>query len=133
MTVLAPAPLASFVEDFRMSPGRVAGGFVFLTGVTGVAPDGSLSPDPETQIRTAFEQVRLILAEATLGMEAVVDVTSFHVGLQDHLATFKTVWAEQFRAPYPAWTAIEVAGFVTPGVVVEIKATAHADCARAAP
>ncbi|MEM6906503.1 MAG: Rid family hydrolase [Pseudomonadota bacterium] len=36
------------------------------------------------------------------------------------------MWAEHFAAPYPAWTAVEVAGLASPGVVVEIKAVAFA-------
>ncbi|MEM6942704.1 MAG: Rid family hydrolase [Pseudomonadota bacterium] len=123
---VVPAAMGGFVDDWRMSPGRRAGGFLFLTGMSGMAPDGTLSPEPEAQIRAAFAQVGAVLAEAGLGFDAVVDVTSFHVGLSGQLEVFKSVWAEHFAAPYPAWTALEVAGLASAGVVVELKAIAYA-------
>ncbi|MEM7529038.1 MAG: RidA family protein [Pseudomonadota bacterium] len=123
---VVPAAMSGFVDDWRMSPGRRAGGFLFLTGMSGMAPDGTLSPEPEAQIRAAFAQVGAVLAEAGLSFDAVVDVTSFHVGLGGQLEVFKSVWSEHFAAPYPAWTALEVAGLASAGVVVELKAIAYA-------
>lgn len=53
-------------------------------------------------------------------------MTSYHVGLRDHIAIFRSVRDEFVREPYPAWTAIEVSGFITPGAIVEIRAVADA-------
>ncbi|MEM8813753.1 MAG: RidA family protein [Pseudomonadota bacterium] len=122
---VVPPDLQDYVDDWHMSPGLEHEGFMFLTGFTGAGTDGSVPADPEVQIRSAFERVGLVLKEAGLGFEHIVEMTSYHVGLRDHLQTFRRVRDEHVRAPYPAWTAIEVAGFVTEGVVVELRAIAR--------
>lgn len=119
-----PDELRSYYHDWKMSPGLISGEHMFFTGFTGKNPDGSLSPDPETQIRQTFEKIGFVLREAALGFDALVEMTSYHVGLQDHLDVFKTIRAEYIHEPYPAWTAIEVAGFVTKNVIVEIRVVA---------
>ena len=121
---IIPKELASYYSDWKMSPGLASGQHVFFTGFTGVNADGSLSSDPETQMRRAFETVGLVLREAGLGFEALVEMTTYHVGLRDHLEVFKEVRAEYVQEPYPAWTAIEVAGFVREGAVIEIRVVA---------
>jgi enamine deaminase RidA (YjgF/YER057c/UK114 family) len=47
------------------------------------------------------------------------------VGISEHIDTFKKVRNELITEPYPAWTAIEVSGFITPGAIVEIRAVAE--------
>ncbi|POF29009.1 RidA family protein [Roseibium marinum] len=121
---VVPEELKPCYTDWRMSPGLACGDFVFLTGFTGEEPNGDLPEDPETQIRNAFRKVGLVLAKAGLSYGALVDMTSYHVGLRTHLETFKTIRAEFVEEPYPAWTAIEVNGFVREGAIVEIKAVA---------
>jgi enamine deaminase RidA (YjgF/YER057c/UK114 family) len=124
-TPIIPSVMQSYYDDWRMSPGLEAGGFVFLTGLTGATPVGALSEDPEEQITEAFVQVATVLSEAGLTFEDVVEMTTYHVGLRDHLELFKEIRAQYVREPYPAWTAIEVAGFVTEGVIVEIRVIAR--------
>ncbi|MCV0428891.1 MAG: RidA family protein [Roseibium sp.] len=121
---IVPDELKSFYQDWKMSPGLACGDFLFLTGVTGAEADGSISSAPETQIRTAFRKVGLVLAKDGLSYSALVDMTTYHVGLRDHLEMFKTIRAEYVEEPYPSWTAIEVAGFVREGAIIEIKAIA---------
>ena len=117
--------MESLYRDWRMSPGLECGGFVFLTGFNGVRLDGTLSTDPRQQIQDAFAQVQMVLDEGGLSFEDVVEVTSYHVGLRHHLEQFKAVWAQHMREPYPAWTAIEVAGFASDSVVVELRVVAR--------
>ena len=52
-------------------------------------------------------------------------MTSYHVGLRDHLEIFKQIRARYVVEPYPAWTAIEVAGFVSEGAIVELRCIAR--------
>ena len=124
-TAIVPPSLSRSVEDWRMSPGLEHGGFVFLTGVTGASPDGALPDGAEAQIRAAFAKVGAVLEEAGLGFGHVVEMTSYHVGLRGHLPLFRRVRDEHVAEPYPAWTAIEVAGFVHPGAIVELRAIAR--------
>ena len=122
---IVPVPLQSYVRDWRMSPGLEHDGFVFMTGFTGAGPDGELSDDAGEQIEHAFAKVGLVLDEAGLRWEHIVEMTSYHVGLRDHLDLFKGIRTRFVREPYPAWTAIEVAGFVREGAVVELRCIAR--------
>lgn len=122
---IIPNELQAYYDDWRMSPGHLSSDHVFLTGFTGANTDGTLSEDPETQMRSAFDKIGLVLREAGLDFGALVEMTTYHVGLKDHLALFKAVRAEYVVEPYPAWTAIEVAGFVRDGAIIEIRAVAR--------
>ena len=122
---IIPEEMRSYYTDWRMSPGLECDGFVFLTGFTGVTPDGELSADPEQQIREAFRQVARVLETGGLDFGHIVEMTTYHVGLRQHLELFKRIRGEFVQEPYPAWTAIEVAGFVTDGVIVEIRVIAR--------
>ncbi len=122
---IIPAELQSYYDDWHMSPGLLCDGFVFFTGFTGTRADGVLSSDPEQQIRDAFAKVRSVLDAGGMTFANVVEMTSYHVGLRDHLELFKKVRDEHVTEPYPAWTAIEVAGFVREGAIVEIRIIAQ--------
>lgn len=122
---IVPAALKGCYDDWKMSPGLISGDHVFFTGFTGTGPDGICSPDPETQFRTAFAQVEIVLRDADLDFGAVVEMTTFHIGLRDHLDLFRSVREEFVREPYPAWTAIEVAGFASADTIIEIRVIAR--------
>jgi len=122
---IVPANMANLYRDWKMAPGSEAGGFIYLTGFNGANLDGETSSDAATQINTAFDQVFSVLDEGDLDAHNIVEVTSYHVGLKDHLDIFKAIWAERMSTPYPAWTAIEVAGFATDGVIIELRVVAH--------
>lgn len=117
--------MTGLYHSWKMAPGSEADGFVFLTGFNGAGLDGTTSPDAATQINTAFDQVFSVLNEGAMDARHVVEVTSYHIGLKDHLETFKAIWSERMCEPYPAWTAIEVSGFASEGVVVELRVVAH--------
>lgn len=123
--VIIPKAMTGLYHDWKMAPGSESHGFVFLTGFNGTSLDGITSPDATTQINTAFDQVFCVLDEANMDAHNILEVTSYHVGLKAHLAVFKAIWAERMCDPYPAWTAIEVAGFASEGVVVELRVVAH--------
>ena len=67
-----------------------------------------------------------MLAAAGLGYTEIAEMTTFHVGLRDHLATFLAVRDEFLSAPWPAWTAIGVSELAVSGARVEIKVIAAA-------
>ncbi|MBO6604474.1 MAG: RidA family protein [Roseicyclus sp.] len=119
---IAPEGFEGYLRDWKMSPALVVGDLVFLTGMTGAGPDGTVNPDPVVQIELAFERVRIVLEAAGARM---VEMTSYHVGLQDHIGAFREIRARHVSEPYPAWTAIEVQGFVTPGTLVELRVVAR--------
>ncbi|MEX0309799.1 MAG: Rid family hydrolase [Tateyamaria sp.] len=78
---------------------------------------------PESEIdqfNACFAKISGVLGEAGLGLNAVVEMTSYHVGLRAHFAAFDAVRRAHLSDPYPAWTAVEVAGLRRIGAVVEI-------------
>ena len=122
---LTPPGFEAVSEDWKFSMGLVSGRHVFLTGITGQRLDGIIPESPEEQYNTAFDNIAAILAEGGMTLADMVDVTTYHVGLREHLATFRKVWGERVSAPYPAWTAIEVVGFIIPGNYIEVKVVAR--------
>ena len=127
-TPIVPPDFAHFSRDWHMSPGIDTGSFVFLSGITGVRADGGLSGEPETQFRDAFAIVGRHLAEAGLEFDDIVEMTSYHVGLRDHLAAFMAAKDSFITAPYPAWTAIGVSELITEGALAEIRIVAKRRC-----
>lgn len=122
---LFPAPGSSATADqLKLSPGIISGNHVFLTGMTGSGPDGTMPEDLEEQFHQAFEKIGAVLHEAGLDFGAIVEMTTYHVGLRAHFDRFCAVRARYVAAPYPAWTAVEVAGLRREGAVVEIRVVA---------
>lgn len=124
-TPIIPKALIGTGAQLDVSPGMISGDHVFLTGMTGSLPDGSMPEDPQTQFRSAFEKIEAVLNEVELGLNAIVEMTSYHVHIQEHFDDFDAVRLEMLNAPYPAWTAVEVAGLRRAGALVEIRAVAR--------
>ena len=126
MKVTKSAPeFAHYPAEWHFSPVLDTGEFAFLSGVTGVHPDGSLSTDPRTQIRDTFKFVKANLAAAELTFDDVVEMTTYHVGLRTHLPVFIEVKDAYITAPYPAWSAIGVTELITEGTLIEIRVIAQ--------
>lgn len=123
---IMPESLRQAAETLRMSPGLLAGDYLFLTGATGGGADGVMPDDPGQQTRNAFDKIGQILAEAGLGFDALVEMTSYHIGLRAHFDRFDEIRCHYCTAPFPAWTAVEVAGLRREGAVIEIRAIAYA-------
>jgi enamine deaminase RidA (YjgF/YER057c/UK114 family) len=123
--VLAPPEFAHYVEDWHFSPVLDTGAFVFFSGITGEHPDGSVAADPQTQIRDTFRFVEAHLAAADLTFDDVVEMTTYHVGLKDHIDAFIEVKDAYVTAPYPAWTAIGVSELISEGTIVEVRIVAQ--------
>ena len=109
-TALFPPGSKDQATQVKVSPGIISGDHVFLTGVTGSRPDGSMPENPEDQIRSAFNKISLILAQAGLTHDAIVEMTTYHIGIHDHFDLFNEIRCEYVSDPYPAWTAVEEIG-----------------------
>jgi enamine deaminase RidA (YjgF/YER057c/UK114 family) len=114
----------SQANAIKVSPGVVSNGHLFMTGMTGSAADGSMPADPEAQFRAAFDKIGRVLAVEGLTFADVVEMTSYHVGLGAHFDLFNAVRSDYVREPWPAWTAVEVAGLRREGALVEIRVIA---------
>ena len=122
---IIPPEFKAAADQLKMSPGIVSGDHVFLTGVTGSDVHGQMPDDAETQIRNAFEKIGSVLRAGDLTFESIVEMTTYHVGLRDHFDVFNAIRLEYLSEPYPAWTAVEVAGLRREGAIVEVRVIAH--------
>jgi enamine deaminase RidA (YjgF/YER057c/UK114 family) len=122
--VLVPSEFSTVPDHWHFAPILDTGDFVFLSGITGVRPDLSLSDDPETQFRDTFKYVATHLETAGLHFGHIAEMTTYHVDLRRHLSIFVKVKDEFVTAPYPAWTAIGVTELITEGTLLEIRVIA---------
>ena len=117
---------------------RRVGSLLFLSGVgprTRGAPKGEIpgvtldaagnivSYDIETQMRSCFENVRLVLEEAGSSWDKIVDVTSFLTNMKQDFQTYNRVYAEFFKTNQPARTTVEVGALPT-AIAFEVKVIA---------
>jgi enamine deaminase RidA (YjgF/YER057c/UK114 family) len=123
--VVIPKGQEILYDNFHFAPAVKDQDHLYCSGVIGTTADGKVSPDPETQFAQAFEGVKATLEAAGLSFRDVVDITSFHVGLQANMRTFMKVKDRYVTDPYPAWTAIGITELAIPGGLVEIKVVAR--------
>ncbi len=112
-------------DNYHYSQGVQLGDMVYVTGQGGWDEQFRLSDDVHDQIRQAFRNIETVLGEAGASWEHVIDVTSYHVELDE--AVLGTM-VEQLRAfcpgHQPLWTVLGIASLALPQMKVEITATA---------
>ncbi|MBX7062383.1 MAG: RidA family protein [Acidobacteria bacterium] len=126
----APKPVGAYPHARRV------GDLLFLSGVgprkldsekiPGVELDGErniVSYDIETQCRSVFENVRVILEDAGSAWENMVDVTVFLTNMKADFAAFNRLYAEYFADVRPCRTTVEVNALPTP-IAIELKVIA---------
>jgi enamine deaminase RidA (YjgF/YER057c/UK114 family) len=149
-TPIIPPALQAVHDRWHFAPAMRAGGLIFCSGIIGTSPDGrppaeglagaavaTTDPDaavqalvavrdPQAQFETAFAALRAILNAAGADLCDIVELTTYHVDMSAHIGTFTKVRDRMLSAPWPAWTAVEVAGLILPGALVELRAVAEA-------
>jgi enamine deaminase RidA (YjgF/YER057c/UK114 family) len=123
--VVNPASMKGLYDNFHFAAAARSSDLLVCSGQLGNGADGRVIAEPAAQFATAFENVRAVLAEAGLDFGDVLEITTFHVGLREHLATFMKAKDAVMHAPYAAWTAIGITELAFPGALVEIRATAQ--------
>jgi enamine deaminase RidA (YjgF/YER057c/UK114 family) len=126
MNAIHPKGSQPSAHALKLSPAVVSRGHIFVTGMTGSLQDGTMPSDPTTQFRAAFDKIRSVLMTAGTDMHAIAEMTSYHVGIHDHFDLFNAVRCEYVSDPFPAWTAVEVAGLRRQGALVEVRVIAEA-------
>lgn len=121
--VVIPKGMESYYNDFHFAPARKDGDRLFCSGQIGVGEGYKCADDPETQFTQAFEHCKTTLEAAGASFDDVVEMTTFHVGLQQHINAFMKVKDRYMKDPYSAWTAIGITELAFPGALVEIKLT----------
>jgi 2-iminobutanoate/2-iminopropanoate deaminase len=106
------------------SQGIVANGFVFCSGQIPLVPEtGALAAGAiEDQTRQVLKNLSAVLDAAGSSLDQVVKATVFLQDMNDFAAMNK-VYAEFFKAPFPARAAVQAARLPR-DVKVEIEAVA---------
>mgnify|MGYP000043920300 FL=1 len=115
---------------------RKVGELLFLSGVgprergTKIIPGVTLDEagkiidyDIETQCRSVFNNVKLILEASGSSWDQLVDVTVFLTNMKDDFATYNKIYAEYFKDNQPCRTTVEINCLPTP-IAIELKCTA---------
>ena len=132
MSDRAPEPVGPYPHARR------AGDFIFLSGVGPRSRDQSAIPGVtlheagniveyciETQCRSCFENVQMVVEDAGARWEDVVDVTAFLTDMKKDFAAFNRVYEQYFGEIRPSRTTVEVGALPTP-IAVELKVVVHA-------
>jgi len=106
------------------SPGLLVGDTIHVSGAIGRPPGGDVSADLEEQFRQLYRNIATVLDEAGATWGDVVEMTSYHIGLREHVETLFGVHREFVSEPYPAWTAVGVTELLSRDAVLEISVTA---------
>ncbi|MBX2869723.1 MAG: RidA family protein [Acidiferrobacterales bacterium] len=124
--VIYPEQAPDYYRDWGFSPAIVSNGLIFVSGCTGTRDDGSVPEGVGEQTRIAFKRINLSLKEAGVDFSDVIEMTTYHIGLNHHLKEFRKVKSEFIGEPYPAWTAVGVSELASKGALIEIKVVARA-------
>lgn len=114
-------PTADFSQAIRVSGGDL----VFVSGIIGMRPDGSMPAAAREQVELAFENLARVLDAAGATPDDVVKVNVFVRDdfrlLRDDLREIRARW---FTHDFPVSTLVQVAGFAGPDYRFEIEAIA---------
>ncbi|MCP3991807.1 MAG: RidA family protein [Actinomycetia bacterium] len=124
--VVLPPGSEKTYQRFHFAPATKVGNTVYCSGVIGT--QGSSVPDDAAEeFALAFKGLGEVLEAAGATFGDVVEMTSFHVDMSQHLAAFTAAKDAAISEPYPAWTAIGCTELAFPGARAEIKVTAVLD------
>ena len=106
---------------------RVRGGdLLFVSGIVGLAPDGSIATgDIVEQSLAAFHNLSMVLEAAGGSLTDVIKVNIYVGQNYSHRRDdLREVRARFFTGDYPVSTLIQVAGFANPEYLFEVEAIA---------
>jgi len=105
---------------------RVAGSNESDSIVPGLELDQNgnfISFDFESQCRSVFENVRIILEASGSSWGELVDVTVFLVNMKRDFQLYNRLYAEYFKDNLPCRTTVEISSLPTP-IAIELKCIA---------
>jgi enamine deaminase RidA (YjgF/YER057c/UK114 family) len=119
-TIYAPAGQYSHAISVR------GGRTVYLSGVVGKRPDGSIAEgDVVAQAEQAFQNLGEVLRAAGATFHDIVKVNIYvGVDFNAHAADLRSIRARYLTSDFPTSTLVQVAGFAGPEYLYEIEAVA---------
>lgn len=106
------------------SPGLLAGGTLYVSGLQGTDPQTHTLPDDFSQeVTTCLENVGRVLKDAHMNYS---DVASVQIYLTDmsQFNQVNSIYKKYFKPPFPSRTTVQVTK-LSLGARVEIAAVAH--------
>lgn len=122
--IIVPLAMKPIVERAGYVPAVRVENLVFCAGQVGRDANMNVINDPEKQFEACWDNLATVLSAAGCSFEDVVEMTTYHVGLQQHMHTFRKVKDRTFPRGICAWTCIGVSELAHPGLLVEIKVVA---------
>jgi len=122
--LIVPSSMTLLAERAGYAPAVKVGSTVYCAGQVGRTDELEIIFDPAQQFLRAWENLRTVLAAAGCTFEDVVDMTTYHVDMQQHMAVFRSVKDSVFPRGTCAWTCIGVSELAKSGLLVEIKCVA---------
>ena len=116
-----------FFEKYGFSEAVIDGDRVYLSGVVaGTRPGG----DAKAAYDQAFRIIADILKRSGSSWDSVIEMTTYHTDVTGQIDAFAEVKNRYVRAPFPAWTAIDVDRLLPDSGLVEIKVVARREAAK---
>jgi enamine deaminase RidA (YjgF/YER057c/UK114 family) len=110
-----------FQEEWGYNDAIVAGDTIYLSGIVVGQREGE---SLEAAYDRTYDQIGAILKRAGASWDDVVDITSFHTDVVAQMPAIVAAHKRRVKAPYPAWTAIDVDRLIPERGITEIKIVA---------
>lgn len=123
-TFIIPAAMRTLSERTGYVPAVLVGNTLYCAGQVGRTAELKVIHDPEQQFIACWHNLELVLNEAGCSFDDVVEMTTYHVAMAEHMDTFRRVKDGLFPRGRSAWTCVEVTSLAHPGLLVEIKCIA---------
>lgn len=108
------------------SPAVAANGFIFLSGQMAFNSENKIvDGDINAQTKQTLDNIKKLLADIGLGMDAIIKNTIWLTNVED-FAAFNQAYAEYFPENPPARATVR-SDLLIPGALIEIEALALKD------
>ena len=122
--IIVPDTMKLLAERAGYAPAVKVGTTLYCAGQVGRTADLQVIEDPEQQFLAAWENLRQVLAAGGCSFEDVVEMTTYHIDMNQHMPLFRQVKDSLFPRNTCAWTCIGVSELAKAGLLVEIKCIA---------
>lgn len=105
---------------------HAGGRLIYLAGQAGVATDGSIPEDFETQTENTYRNIEAILNDAGMGLENIIKATTFILD-PDNLPKMRDIRNRILGDHRPAHTLLVVSRLAYPEFQIEVECVAAED------
>lgn len=109
-------------EEWGFADAVIAGETIYLSGIVVGQREGETL---EAAYERTYRRIGEILQRAGAGWDDVVDITTYHTDVTTQMDAIVAVQRRYIRAPFPAWTAIDVDRLIPDRGITEIKIIAR--------